>query len=272
MPWVAAAAAFVLLFHEIAANTALAWWRDPDAGHGLLLVPLAGWLAWRGGRAAGARAQPLLGSLLLLLAVLLRYVSGLAAELFTQRLSMVGVLLGLVVFVAGVRQVLHWWLPVALVLLSVPLPELLLNTLALPLQLQASRLGAALLEARHVPVELSGNVIRLPGHTLFVTEACSGLRSLSALLALGVLIGGLWLRSPWTRGLLVVVAVPVAMLLNGVRIFLTGFTVHYVDPKLGEGLMHYSEGWVMFVAALALLGGVAWVLVRAEGRPRAVMT
>jgi exosortase/archaeosortase family protein len=59
--------------------------------------------------------------------------------------------------------------------------------------------------------------------------------------------------------------------LNGVRIFLTGFFVHYVDPRLADGLMHYTEGWVMFVVALALLAGVAWVTARAERRfaPRA---
>jgi exosortase len=266
LPWLVAALAFAVLFKDIAANTVQVWWTDPDAGHGLLLVPVAAWLAWRRGRAPAASAQPIAGVVVILMAVMLRYLSGVAAELFTMRLSMVGVLLGVVVFVAGVRQVLHWWLPIALVILSVPLPALVLNTLALPLQFQASRLGAALLNARHVPAELAGNVIHLPGHTLFVTEACSGLRSLSALLALGVLVGGLWLRSPWARVLLVVLAIPVAMGLNGVRIFLTGFTVFFIDPALGEGLMHLTEGWVMFVTAFALLGGVAWVLVRAERR------
>ncbi|HEX6211665.1 MAG TPA: exosortase/archaeosortase family protein [Methylomirabilota bacterium] len=264
LPWVAAAVAFVVLFRAPLANTVEVWWRDPDAGHGLLLAPLAGWLAWRRGRAPGAAPQPWLGLALIAAAVLLRYVGGLATELFTMRFAALAALVGLVVFVAGVRQVLHWWLPATLLLLSLPLPELVLSNLALPLQLRASEMGAALLEARHVPVRLAGNVIQLPGHTLFVTEACSGLRSLSALVALGVLGGGLWLDSPWLRALLVVLAVPVAMVLNGVRIFLTGFAVHYVDPALGEGLMHYTEGWVMFVAALAILGSIAALLSAAE--------
>jgi exosortase len=252
-------------------NTALAWWTSADAGHGLLLAPLALWLCWRGGVVAGARGQPVAGIAILAASVVLRYLSALAAELFTMRLSVLGALLGLVVFTWGVRQVLHWWLPGVLLLLAMPLPELVLSSLALPLQFQASRMGAALLEARHVPVALSGNIIHLPGgHQLFVTEACSGLRSLSALIALGVLIGGIGLRSPWGRGVLALIAIPIAMVLNAMRIFVTGFSVHFIDPALGDGLMHYTEGWVMFVAALAVLGSAAWVLSAVEARARTV--
>lgn len=267
-PVIGAAIAFLVLFWEPIVTLGRDWWNDPEAGHGLLLGPVAVWLAWRRGRSPHARAQPVLGLIILLFAVALRYASGLAAELFTMRMSMLGAAAGLVVFVAGFRQLLHWWLPAALLALSVPLPAVILGSLALPLQLKASQLGAALLEWRHVPVQLAGNVIQLPERSLFVTEACSGLRSLTALIALSLLMGGIWLRSPLTRAALVVVAVPIAMLLNGVRVFLTGFLVHYVDPALGDGLMHYTEGWVLFVVAFGGIGAVAWGLARLEARRR----
>src|SRR5678815_2122345 len=139
-------------------------------------------------------------------------------------------------------------------MLSIPLPTVLLNELALPLQFQASRMGAALLSMRGVPVELTGNVINLPGHQLFVTEACSGLRSLTALLSIGLLLGGLWLRSPWFRGLLLLLALGVAVIVNGARVFLTGFLVFFVSPATGEGFMHTTEGWLLFVVSLGLMG------------------
>jgi exosortase len=235
-----------------------------------LLAPLAVVLAWRRGVAPDAHGQHIFGLILLAAAVLLRYVAGLAAERFMMTTAALGAGAGLIVWAWGFRQLVRWWLPVLLILLSVPLPETVLSSLALPLQFKASQLGAAMLSARHVPVELSGNVIELPNHRLFVTEACSGLRSLSALTALGLLIGGTWLHTPWTRVLLVAGAVPIAMLLNGVRIFLTGFFVYFVSPDLGKGLMHYTEGWVMFVIAFVLLGGFAWLLRHAESlwRPR----
>ncbi len=256
--------AFFLLYRQPIATLLRDWWSDPEAGHGLLLGPLAIVLAWRRGAAPGSRPQPILGLLLLLGAVVLRYVSGLAAELFTMRLSLLGAAMGLVVFVGGLRQLLHWWLPAVLLLLSVPLPAVVLSSLAFPLQLKASQFGAGLLEWRHVPVAVAGNVIHLPGRSLFVTEACSGLRSLTALLSLGLLIGALFLKSVPARVLLVLASLPVAMLLNGLRIFLTGFLVYFVSPALGEGVMHYSEGWAMFVVAFAMLGGLAFVAARVE--------
>ena len=248
------------------ANTASAWWNDPDAGHGLLLVPLACWLAWRSGLAPKRGAQPTLGLSAIVLAVLLRYVAALAAEVFVARGAMLLAIGGVVIWGWGLRQLFHWWLPVALIALSMPLPEIVLGSLALPLQFQASKLGAAMLSTRGIPVHLDGNVIRLPGHDLFVTEACSGLRSLTALVSLGVLLGGLVLRHPASRLTIVALSIPVAVVVNGVRVFGTGFLVAFVDPKLAEGFSHITEGWLLFVVAFAVLAGITWCMLRVEDR------
>lgn len=264
LPLVAGAVVFLVLFRGPLAGTVRLWWTDAESAHGLLLAPVAVWLAWRSGLTAAPRPQPFFGAALLAVAVALRYAGGLAAEPYTMRLAILVAGCGLVVSVFGLRQIRHWWLPATLLFLSLPLPELLVAGLALPLQLEASRLGATLLAWRHVPVTLAGNVIELPGRSLFVTEACSGLRSLTALLAIGVLIGGLWLRTAWARVMLVAAAVPVAMLLNAVRIFATGFAVHFISPDLGEGVLHLTEGWVTFAIALAVLAGLARLLLEAE--------
>jgi exosortase len=263
-PVLLAALAFVLLAARPLALLVDDWWNDPEAGHGLLLAPLALWLGWRAGLRADRGPNLWLGLPVLATGILLRYASALASELFTLRFSVVLVAAGLVICWFGWRQLLHWWLPFTLLSLSIPIPELVKSAAALPLQFQASEWGAALLESRHVPVRLSGNIIQIPGRNLFVTEACSGLRSLTALLSLGVLTGGLWLRYPLSRVLLVAATIPVAVAINAVRVFLTGFLVHFVSPELGEGFMHMSEGWLMFVVAFALLGALAWVFSRGE--------
>jgi exosortase len=262
--WIATGLAFVVLFWVPLANTVDSWLNDPEFGHGLLLGPIAVYLAWKTGVKAGSRGQPWLGLALLGVAVLARYLAGLATGYFVMRLSFLVGLVGLAVFLWGGRQVLRWWLPFGLIALSLPLPDVIMTRLALPLQMQASQMGAALLDWRDVPVLLNGNVIHLPGHQLFVTEACSGLRSLSALLSLGLLIGGLWLRSPALRVLLFLTSVPIAIVLNGVRVFLTGFFVFFIDPSIGEGIMHYTEGWVIFVVAMVMQGALAWLLLRLE--------
>jgi exosortase len=248
------AAAWLALFWQPLANTARLWWESPEAGHGLLLVPIALFLAAKRGVRPAARSNLALGMLLLAGAIGLRYVSAAAAEVFMGRVSMFLALSGLVVCAWGFRQLLWWWLPATLLALSVPLPEIVMSSLALPLQFQASRMGAALLSARGVPVQLSGNVIHLPGHDLFVTEACSGLRSMTALLSLGVLLGGIAVRHPVSRIALVAVALPVAVVLNGLRVFLTGFFVAFGYESLAEGFNHLTEGWLLFLVAFAVLG------------------
>ncbi|MBL8980803.1 MAG: exosortase [Gemmatimonadetes bacterium] len=257
---------YVALFWGPFATTAVAWWNDPDSSHGLLLAPLAVWLAWRSGLVASPRRQVALGLTLIVIAVALRYVAALAAEAFVGRAAMLLALGGIVIWGWGWRQLLHWWLPVLLLGLSMPLPEIVLGSLALPLQFQASKLGAAMLATRGIPVHLDGNVIRLPGHDLFVTEACSGLRSLTALLSLGVLLGGLVLRHPMSRVAIVALSIPVAVVINGVRVFGTGFLVAFVDPKLAEGFSHMTEGWLLFLVAFAILGALTWAALKAEAR------
>ncbi len=265
LPIALATAAFVVLFAQPTQLLIRDWWTDSEAGHGLLLAPLAVWLVWRDQPRKPFTPNGVLGTSLLVAAVLLRYLAGLAAELFTLRLSMVLALAGLTVFWFGEGRLRRWWLPFTLLTLAIPLPALVTNALTLPLQFKASALGAALLDWRHVPVRLSGNVIQLPGRQLFVTEACSGIRSLVALLSLGVLVGGLWLRSPLGRLAVVTLAVPIAIVVNAVRVFLTGFLVYFVSPALGEGFMHLTEGWLLFLVAFSVLALATWAVSAAEG-------
>jgi len=265
-PALVTAALFALLFAQPFVTLVRDWWSLPEAGHGLLLAPVAVWMAWKAGIRPDAAPNRALGLVILIVAVLIRCASGLAAELFTMRGSMVLALAGLTVYHYGVRQVIHWWLPFALASLAIPLPEIVTQALALPLQFKASRMGAALLHMRNVPVQLSGNVIRLPGHELFVTEACSGLRSLTALLSVGVLMSAMLLRTMVARGLLVLLAIPIAIVVNGIRVFFTGFLVYFVSPALGKGFMHLTEGWLLFLVSLGTLGALAWIGLLVERR------
>jgi exosortase len=259
-------ALFAFLYARPAYLLARDWWNNPEAGHGLLLAPLALWFAYQAGVTRDGRPARVLGGLLIVGGVLFRWVADLASELFIMRGSMLMALAGLVLWHLGVRQLVRWWLPFTLIALSIPLPELVLSRVALPLQLTASKIGAGLLAWREIPVLLQGNVIRIPGHELFVAEACSGLRSLTALLSLGVLLGAIMLKHPVSRALLLASVAPVAIVLNGFRVFMTGFLVFFVDPKLGEGFMHVTEGLLVFVVAFAILGGIAWLMERGERR------
>lgn len=255
--------AFIAIFADPMQSLGRAWWNDPDANHGLLLFPVSLWLAWQAGVRHDAAPNRRLGIAILVFGALVRSLGGLAAELFTQRFAIWIVLIGVIVYLWGLRQVFHWWLPVSLLALSVPLPATITNSLAVPLQFQASQFGKELIEWRGIPVQLNGNVINIPGQRLFVAEACSGLRSLTALISLGVMIGGMWLTTIPGRAMVLLLAIPVAIVVNAIRIFLTAFLMYFVSPELGQGFMHTTEGWALFVLALGMIGvlamGVRWI-------------
>ena len=269
LPIMLTVATCAVLFARPLATLGDDYWNHSEAGHGLLAAPLAIWFAYRRGIGPLVTRNRLAGSLMLVAAVILRFASELASELYTMRMSMFLALAALVVFHFGFGQLRRWWLSFGLLALTVPLPELVLGVIALPLQLKASALGAAMLDARHVPVILAGNIIRLPGHDLFVAEACSGLRSLTALLTLGVLLSATALEHPITRGALLFLAIPIAVGINAIRVFVTGFAVYYISPDAGTGVLHATEGWLMFLTAFGLLGIVALLAGKLERRIRA---
>lgn len=260
------AISFAALFAKPAASLLHDWLTDADAAQGLLLFPIALWLGWRRGVRDDARSNERLGIAVLLFAVFIRYSAGLAAELYSMRMAIVVAAVGLTIYFFGLRQVRHWWLSFTLAALSIPFPALILNQIALPLQLRASQIGASLLEWRHVPVHLSGNVLYIPGHELFVATACSGLRSLSALVSLGLLLSYQGVQTAVGRALVLVTTLPVAVIVNGIRLFLTAFLMHFVSADLGTGFMHFTEGWILFLGAFATLGLVAWLVAVAEKR------
>lgn len=260
------AALFAMLYGEPIVSLARTWWSDPNAGHGLLLAPLALWMMASTGLSERRRPAPALGVALLVAAIAVRVAGGTAVGLTAARIAVLLALTGIMLFFAGRAQLRQWWLPLLVLTFCIPIPDFLLGEITIPLQLRASELGAAMLEWRGVPVRLTGNVIRLPGHELFVTEACSGLRSLTSLLSLAVILCGTGLHTLWSRAVVLVGAIVIAVLVNGVRVFLTGFLVVFVDPSLGAGFMHTTEGMLLFLISTALLFSLGAVLAMLERR------
>lgn len=257
---------FLACFLPAIVALARQWFEVSDAAHGLLIAPVAVWLAWRTGLVPKLHPAPWTGSAIIAAAVVLFVLGRVAGVATAPSVALMTAIGGLTVWYAGWRQVLAWWLPFVLLALTIPLPESLIAWMTLPLQGIAAKMGAAMLASRHIPVLLSGNVIRLPGHTLFVSEACSGLRSLTALVSMAILVGALFIRKPVMRVLMLALTVVLAVLVNGLRVFLSGFMVFFIDPKLGEGFMHLTEGYLLFLVSLAILALLTWSFVAIERR------
>jgi exosortase len=243
------------LYYRILASLALNWWTDPNYSYGLLVPIFCGWVIGRErNRLADVPVKPSWFGLLVILGALGILLLGvLGAEIFLSRASLLFLLAGLVIQFRGWRLFGALLFPWAVLFLMIPLPAIILNQIAFPLQFQTSRLAGALLGLAGVPVLREGNIIELPSLTLDVVEACSGIRSLVALITCAVMYGYLFERRAWQRILLVLAAIPIAVIVNGVRIMGSGILGQYWDAKKAEGFFHVFSGWVIFLLAVALL-------------------
>jgi exosortase len=207
--------------------------------------------------------RPHAGGLVIILLSLGVFAMGvLAAELFLTRISLVGVIVGSVLFVWGTSHVRALAFPLALLPLMVPLPAIVFNQIALPLQLIASRVGETTIAAFGIPVLRDGNILELPSMTLAVAEACSGIRSLISLVTLAVVLAYFTGRGPWGRVVVVASAVPIAIAANALRVAGTGVTAHWIGRSAAEGFFHGFSGWLLFVTAFAALAGVQAIVNR----------
>ncbi|MCB2187407.1 MAG: exosortase [Deltaproteobacteria bacterium] len=238
------------------------WWNDPNYSHGFLIPLVAGWLVWRQKgalvRAAGPVVWGGLGMVALGLAALV--VGTYGHEFFLRRASLVPVLWGLVLLFWGWGVARRTAFAAGYLLLAVPWPYVLYDSVAFPLRLLAARLAAWGIRLVGIPVFREGNVLELPGVTLDVIDACSGIRSLVSLVAAGAILAYLMLPNRWSKVLVVALVLPVAVLTNGLRVALTGVLAQLAGPQMLVGATHDAMGWLVFMVAFLILLGICWLL------------
>lgn len=192
------------------------------------------------------------------------YILGeLAADIYIPRFSFVVVLTGLLFLMGGWTLVQLLLFPLFLLILMIPLPGLVTKQLTLPLQLISSRLGTAFLQMVGIPAFRQGNVIDIGVRQMQIVEACSGLRYILALFALGVIFCYFYQRRPWKVIVLLTVLIPSAIVANAFRIMGMG-----IFPSLQvEGFWHAFSGWLIFIFCLGILGLVNWILNKIQDEP-----
>ncbi len=261
---VALAGALVALYWSVFPRLLRQWATNDDYTHGFLILPLALYFVWNGRERLKslAREPNLWGTALLVAGLLMLWVGSVGAELFLQRSSFIVVLAGLVWLLLGAGFLRALAFPLAFLVFMVPLPAVVMNAVAFPLQLFAARTATFCMQAAGIPVLREGNVIVLAQTTLEVAEACSGIRSLQALLALGAVYGYFTQRLVWKKWALLFLSVPIAIAANAFRVAGTGFLAHYWGGEVAQGFYHGFAGWLVFVVAFALLLACGRVLAR----------
>jgi exosortase len=258
---VVVAALIAVIYGSVLLDLASDWWNEPSLSQGLLIPPLALYVAWlrRRGTLALPTAPSAWGLVLIAAACALLVLGKLAAEFFLARISFVFMLAGLVWTFWGTRRLRSLMFPFFLLATMVPLPALVYNTFALPLQLLASTLATEIARWFGIAVVRDGNVIRLASVSLGVEEACSGLTSLSSLIVASVLLGFLFCERAWARVTLFVLVVPISIAINIIRVAGSAILADY-NPQFAMGFYHSFEGWLVFVCGSLVTFGAAKIL------------
>ena len=252
----------ILVYAPILGNMVSQWSKDHDYSHGFLIAPLALWFAWE--RVPKLRRVEFSGSWLgvipLAMGTLTLLIGRLGIEVTNMRISFVFFVIGLVLLLLGRQAFRILAVPQGSLFLMVPLPRSVVNMVVFPLQLYATDFAVNVLYLLRVPALREGNIIHLANTQLFVAEACSGLRSLTALITLGVIFAYFFRKSTVERIIIVLSAIPIAILVNAFRVALTGVLTYHLGEEAASGWIHQTEGLFTFGIAFLLLLLEAWLL------------
>lgn len=269
--WCAVALALLgVLFHESFLWMADQWFNTEEYSHGVMIPAVAIYLAWqrRARLVHDTQSANGIGLGLMVLALGLFVITDLATIYVGVLLSFLMCFYGLVWMTLGWRNTRELMAPLLILVFMVPLPAFINNNLSAELQLISSQLGVAFIRLFDISVYLEGNVIDLGSYKLQVVDACSGLRYLYPLVALGFILAYLCEIPLWKRVVLFVSTIPITVIMNSIRIGAIGVSVEYWGPEMAEGLLHDIEGWFMFMASLAVLIVELVLLLRLTGDRR----
>jgi exosortase len=254
----------ILCYAEILLGMAEQWFNDSNYSHGFLVPVISGYIIWKNKKTLSlADICPARKGLFLVVSGLLLLIIGKAGgEFFTMRVSFIVVLFGLLLFIMGTEITKKILFPISFLVFMIPLPYVLYNDISFPLRLLTVTFSTKIISLLEIPFLREGNIIHLKQTSLHIVDACSGLRSIMSLSALAVLLAYLIQNSIWRKLLLVLLTIPIAVIVNTIRITPTATAVHRWGHELTEGIFHDLSGMVSFALAFILLAICGFLLKR----------
>lgn len=207
------------------------------------------------------------GIFIVVFGVLLSVLGDLSTIYVIVQYALLIVLIGMAISLVGSGGSRLIIVPLLFLVFMIPLPVFIYNILSGQLQLLSSELGVAVIRLLGISVYLEGNVIDLGTYKLQVVEACNGLRYLFPLASLAFIAAYFFKVSFWKRAVVFLSSIPITVFMNSFRIGAIGVLVDRWGTEMAEGFLHDFEGWVVFMACIAVLVLEMWVLSRiGEGR------
>jgi len=258
----------VVAFDDALLELVRRWIAEEEYSHGFLIPVVSVWLLWmrREALLANVGRPSWAGPVVILLAIFMHLIGEYSSIFILSQLGFILVLIGVVLAFGGYPLLKVTFVPIAFLIFAIPLPYFIESKLTLQLQLVSSQLGVDVIRMFGIPVYLEGNIIDLGNFKLQVVEACSGLRYLYPLLSLSFLAAYLFQAPIWQRALVFLSGIPITIGMNGFRIGMVGVTVDRWGGKMAEGVLHFFEGWVIFIVCAGLLVAEIFLLARLSGR------
>src|SRR3989339_265992 len=248
-------AAFLFVYQKAILKLISDWSTDPNFSHGFLIPFVALYMIWyKKNELAEVSFKPSLAGIIVIIGGMLIHVAGnLGSELFLMRFSMIITLSGIIIYFCGFEIFKRILVPIAYLIMMIPIPAILWNQVAFPLQLFSAQISALAINLLNIPVFREGNILHLANTSLEVVDACSGIRSLTSLLALTGAFAFLAPLSTFKKWVLFLSAVPIAVAVNVIRLTITGAMAAWIGPETAHGFLHDMSGLIIFGAALILV-------------------
>lgn len=255
---------FVLMYYTIVPYMVQQWYNDPNYSHGFIVPLIAGYFLYeRREELLASTSEPSsIGLLVVLFGALQLCIGYLSFELYTMRSSLIVILAGLILSLFGTSVFRIMLLPLCYLFFMVPLPYIVYDAVAFPLKQLVAKYSVEVLQLMGVVIIREGNVLILPETTLEVADACSGIRSLVSLIALAAAFAFVTQKGVLRRTVMIVAAIPIAIITNGLRVVGTGVLAQYWGAKAAEGFFHEFAGLAVFAVALVLLAGLGSLMNR----------
>ncbi len=244
------------------------WQHDPNWSHGFIIPLFSLYLLFsRRNELFTVKTNiNLWGLAIMILGIVLQifaYYPG--KNYWSCHLMMIPILIGLVLYLGGAKMLRVTWLPIVFLVFAMPVSELIYGRIAFPLQNLAAKFSALLLQIFGIDITVSASHLTVTSNSgqvypLTVAEACSGVRSLMAFVALAVAMAYLEAKPVWQRAIIVASAVPIAILCNVIRVAFTSMMYVIDEPEFGRDFMHEFMGLVMLIPAFIMLWLLGWLL------------
>ncbi len=261
--------ALVALFSPIFPALYHHWFMYNNNSHGILVPFISLYLVWINRRSIDSnKAQTSYTGLGILLLSLFFYIIGYAGKIeVISRLAFVNAILGLVLYNYGWKIFMPIFFPLLFLYFMVPVPVAVENIVSFRLQLWVTQVSSMILRILSISVFMEGNILHFANCSLEVAEACSGIRSLTAYIMLGFLFGYMMHGSCLKRSTMVFLAIPLALIVNIIRVVGTGLLANYFGPEIALGFIHEFSGIAVFLLGL-LLFFIIFNLMNEKGNPQ----